>query len=93
MTIETLMLVYPDGDTQETDIPLKIDQLVDLNGRPLRLPVPSHRIIAYRVHKIRQTATRGEEVTRYYLELVTAAELIGLASRSPWERSGSAKRR
>jgi len=68
--------VFPDGDAQEIQGPLRIDELVDLNGRPLPLPLTSPRVIAYRVLKIRKREDKGEEATYHYLELVSAAELL-----------------
>ena len=58
---------------------MRIDQLVDLNGNPLAVPLATHRMIAYRVQKIRVSEDRAEEKTRYYLELVTGAELLSLS--------------
>lgn len=75
MTIETTYLVYPDGETQETEAKLRINQLVDMNGFSLRLPLADPRIIAYRVHKIRRQETRGESNLYFYLELVPVSEL------------------
>lgn len=75
MTIFENYVVYPDGDSQEVDERLDIDELVDLNGRPLALPLPTLRIIAYRVVKIRHSEERGVYSVYHYLELVPAAEL------------------
>jgi hypothetical protein len=68
--------VFPDGDVQEIGGPLRIDSLVDLNGRPLALPLATSRMIAYRVVKIRKKEERGEEASYHYLELVPATELL-----------------
>lgn len=81
MTLTYRFLVYPDGDTQEAATPLSIGRLVDLNGYPVGLPLPTSRMIVYRVYKIRTSEERGEEVTYYHLELVTGDELISLARR------------
>jgi hypothetical protein len=75
MTYPEYYAVFPDGDTQELDGPLRIDALVDLNARPLELPLSTERMIAYRVAKIRRQEGRGEEATYHYLELVPTAEL------------------
>jgi len=77
MTIETHWLVYPDGDRQETEVRLRIDQLVDMNGYSLHLPLRDPQIIAYRVFRIRNVESRGELNTLYYLELVPVYELNG----------------
>jgi hypothetical protein len=79
MTIFTSYLVYPDGDTQETENRLTVNQFVDMNGFPVSLPIASHKMIIYRVFKIRRADERGEETTYYHLELVTGIELVSLA--------------
>ena len=76
MTIDEYYLMYPEGECQELEAPLRIDELVDLNGRPLPLPLTSPRIIAYRVVKIRQTEERGVHAIFHYVELVAASELL-----------------
>ncbi len=77
MTIYEYFIVFPDGERQEVPGPLRFDDLVDLNGRHLDLPLPTARMIAYRVVKIRNTEERGEAKSYHYLELVPAAELEG----------------
>jgi hypothetical protein len=75
MTIDEYYIVYPEGECQELEAPLRIDQLVDLNGRPLPLPLPSPRVIAYRITKVRHTEERGVHAVFHYAELVSASEL------------------
>jgi len=82
MTIPEFFAVFPDGDTQELPGPLRIDQLVDLNGRPLPLPLATDRIIAYRVAKIRRQEGRGEEASYHYLELVPVTDLAAYCRRN-----------
>ena len=74
-------LVYPDGDQQEIDFDPAFDDLVDLNGRPLAMPLTSARIIAYRVAKIRRVEEKGQDTVLYHLELVPSWELEGLVHR------------
>ncbi|HOX32276.1 MAG TPA: hypothetical protein PLB91_08090 [Spirochaetales bacterium] len=76
MTTYEYYIVYPEGEEQEIPGKLGIDELVDLNGRPLGLPLPSARTIAYRVVKIRHQEERGIYSIRHYLELVPARELL-----------------
>jgi hypothetical protein len=76
MTIDEYYIVYPEGECQEIELPLRIDELVDLNGRALPLPLASPRIIAYRIVKIRHTEERGVHAVLHYAELVSAAELL-----------------
>jgi hypothetical protein len=81
MTLYSKRLIYPDGDTQEVDHRLSINQLVDLNGRPLNLPLPTDRMIVYRVYKITTDTPRGEEITSYHLELLRRDELWEIIAR------------
>jgi hypothetical protein len=80
MTIDEYLIQYPDGESQELETPLRIDQLVDLNGRALPLPLPSPRVIAYRVVKIRHQEERGVHRVTHYVELVPARELLAYCS-------------
>jgi len=73
------MIVYPEGDTMEIEHELRVNQLVDLNGNPLPLPLPSARMIVYRVWKVSTRAERNTEELFYHLELVTRPELEGVA--------------
>jgi hypothetical protein len=68
-------IVFPEGDTQEIDGPLAINQMVDLNGRPLHPPLPTYRMIAFRVVKISTRQTRNEEIREHYVEIIPANEL------------------
>ncbi len=58
-----------------------MNQLVDLNGNVLALPLPTSRMIVYRVWKVStETTHRHEENVFYHLELVTRPELQSAAS-------------
>ena len=61
---------------QRYSVPLNINQIVDLNGFPLNLPVRTSKTIAYRVFKIQKKENLGEEVTLYHLELIGRKELL-----------------
>ena len=76
MTTYSRFLVYPDGDTQEAASQLQVNQIVDLNGIPLTPPLPTVRMIVYRVYKITAGESRGEHTTRYHLELVKREEML-----------------
>jgi hypothetical protein len=76
MTIETNYVVFPEGDTQEIPRGLRIDQIVDHNGFPLELPLPTARMIAFRVVRIRHCEERGMLDILHYLELIPAQELM-----------------
>jgi len=80
--VRTITIVYPEGDSREIEHDLRVNQLVDLNGNPLPLPLPSARMIVYRVWKVStHTTHRHEENVFYHLELMTRPELEGAAAR------------
>jgi hypothetical protein len=79
MHIEEHYIVYPEGDSQEISGPLRFNQLVGLNGVPVELPLPSPKMIVYRVYKMSKDEKKGETTSYYYLELVTGEELHSLA--------------
>jgi hypothetical protein len=75
MFMKSNYVIYPEGDTQEIDHRLTINQLVDLNGFPLPLPLPTCKMIAYRVYKINVKTPKGQEIREHFLELVNVHEL------------------
>lgn len=79
--VETRFIVYPEGDTREIQHALRVNELVDLNGGPLPLPLPTSRMIVYRVWKITTAAERHESSVRFHLERVTRPELERLSVR------------
>ncbi len=68
-------IVFPEGETQEIPGPLRVNLLVDMNGKPLGLPLKTSKQIVYRVTAQRTRETRNGEERFYLLELVPAAEL------------------
>jgi hypothetical protein len=78
MFMTSHFIVYPEGDEQEIQFPLRFGSLVGLNGVMLRPPLPTHKMIAYRVYKIRKDERRGEENTYYHLEQLGPDEMISL---------------
>jgi hypothetical protein len=79
--LHSFVIVYPEGDSLEIAHRLRVNQLVDLNGNALFPPLPTARMIAYRVWKIATRSERGSEETSYHLELVTRPELEGLTGK------------
>jgi len=69
-------IVFPEGDTQEIQGRLRFNQLVDINGNPLELPLPTNRMIVFRVAKIKTDDYKGGSTTYHYLEQVSAGELL-----------------
>jgi hypothetical protein len=81
MRSDECYIVYPEGDIQEIPGRLRINQLVDINGRPLPLPLANPRIIAFRVERISVKEHRGGAETYHYLGLVGANELASYVGR------------
>lgn len=82
MTLQENYIVYPDGEQQEIDFSLRVNQVVDLNGRPLRLSWPPPRVIAYRIYKVRTAEETG------YLRRLHYAELMNMEQLASFVRSG-----
>ena len=68
-------IVYPDGDTQEIDGRLSFNQMVDVNGNPIDLPLQSNRMLVFRVEKIKTNDYKGGSETYHFLEQVSARDL------------------
>lgn len=79
MTATIYKLKYPEGDDLEIEHSLNFNQIVDLNGNPLRLPISSPQMIVYRVYRVSTREERKEVTKYYYLELIVGQELLGLA--------------
>lgn len=75
MQLTTRRIIFPEGDCQEIEHSLRINQLVDLNGFPMAVPITMNKMIVYRVYKMRTTSSRGEDIIDYYIELVRKPEL------------------
>ncbi|MDR1930709.1 MAG: hypothetical protein LBQ44_08785 [Treponema sp.] len=75
MFIEEFYIVFPEGDVQEVSGRLPFNALVDLNGNPLSLPLPTNKMIVFRVAGIKTSENRGSSETFHLLELMSAEEL------------------
>ncbi|MDR2552442.1 MAG: hypothetical protein LBD31_04655 [Treponema sp.] len=76
MFIEEFYVVFPEGDVQEIPGRLPINALVDMNGRVLTLPLPTNRMIVFRVARIKTEENKGSRETCHFLELMGAEELL-----------------
>ena len=76
MTFYLNYIKYPEGDSREIEHELSINQLVDLNGFPLQIPLKTLKIIVYKVYKISTTESTGKQIRLFHLELVTTDELL-----------------
>jgi hypothetical protein len=79
--LQTRVVRYPEGDEREIERGLAVNQMVDLNGNPLALPLATAKTIVYRVWKVTTTEERKSELITYHLELVTRPELETLTTR------------
>jgi hypothetical protein len=75
MFTDEYFIVFPEGDVQEIPGRLTLNAVVDINGNPLRLPLPTNRIIAFRIGGIKVNENKGGNETYHYLELLSAEEL------------------
>jgi hypothetical protein len=75
MHLTTRRIVYPEGDGREIGHTLSINQLVDINGFPLAPPLPTVKMIVYRVFRIATESLKGEDIVRYHLEQLWRDEL------------------
>jgi hypothetical protein len=78
MFMNDYFIVFPEGDVQEIPGRLRVNSIVDINGNELASPLPSNRIIAFRVSGIRVKENRGGNETYHHLELMSAEELLPL---------------
>ncbi|MDR2953325.1 MAG: hypothetical protein LBU82_08805 [Treponema sp.] len=69
-------IVFPEGDIQKTNGRLPINAIVDINGRPLSLPLPTNKMIAFRIARIKTDENKGGNKTYHFLELLSAEELL-----------------
>jgi len=83
VTLDEYYLIYPDGDSQEIEGPLEINQVVDMNGRPVRISFPAPRMVAYRIFRISHQEERGIRRRLHFSELMNMDELNSYA-RNPF---------
>jgi hypothetical protein len=76
MFMNEYFIVFPEGDVQEISGRLPINEIVDINGNSLPLPLPSSRVIAFRVARVKTDENKGGNETYHYLELLSAEELL-----------------
>jgi hypothetical protein len=73
---EEFYIVFPEGDVQEVGRRLPFNALVDMNGNPLSPPLPTNKMIVFRVARIKTSENRGGNETFHFLELMSAGELL-----------------
>lgn len=75
MTLYEFHIVYPEGESREVKNGLNLSDILDINGNPLELPLPTNRMIAYQISKKRTIENKGIVTTVYYLEQLNSDEL------------------
>ncbi len=81
MTFDTIIIVYPEGDQREIERNLQINELVDINGYPVRLPLDTPKMIVYRVFRKSTSDTNNGPVIKYHLEQLTITETAAISKR------------
>ena len=76
MFISEFFLVFPEGDVQEIQGRLPFNALVDMNGNVLTLPLPTNKMIVFKVARIKTDEKKGSNETYHYLDLLSAEELL-----------------
>jgi hypothetical protein len=76
MYISEYFIVFPEGDVQEISGRLPFNALVDMNGNPLSLPLPTNKMIVFKVAAIKTDEKKGSSETYHFLELLSAEELL-----------------
>ena len=69
-------MVFPEGDLQEIQGRLPFNALVDMNGNVLYPPLPTNKMIVFRVNGIKTEEKKGSSETYHFLELLSADELL-----------------
>ena len=74
--MEEFFIVFPEGDVQEVPGRLPFNTLVDMNGNVLSLPLPTSKMIVFRVARIKTNENKGSNETFHFLEMMSAEELL-----------------
>jgi hypothetical protein len=76
MFISEYYLVFPEGDVQEISGRLPFNSLVDMNGNVLSLPLPTNKMIVFKVAGIKTEEKKGSSETYHFLDMLSAEELL-----------------
>ena len=75
MQMNEYFIVFPEGDVQEIERRLPFNSLVDMNGNVLSPPLPTNRMIVFKVKGIKTNEKTGVSETYHFLDLISAEEL------------------
>lgn len=76
MTLYEYYIIYPEGESLEIPSALPAACLLDLNGNPIKPPLPTNKMIAYQIAGKRTREERGTVKIFYILEQLNAQELL-----------------
>jgi hypothetical protein len=76
MFMNEFFIVFPEGDIQEVSGRISLNELVDVNGRELELPLATNKMIVFRVARVKVEENKGGNETFHFLELMSAEELL-----------------
>jgi hypothetical protein len=76
MFISEYFIVFPEGDVQEIKGRLPFNSLVDMNGNVLTPPLPTNKMIVFKVAGIKTDEKKGSSETYHFLDLLSAEELL-----------------
>ena len=76
MFISEYFIVFPEGDVQEVRGRLPFNALVDMNGNVLNPPLPTNKMIVFKVAAIKTEERTGVSETYHFLDLLSAGELL-----------------
>ena len=76
MYISEYFIVFPEGDAQEIQGRLPFNSLVDMNGNVLSLPLPTNKMIVFKVAGIKTEEKKGTSETYHFLDILSAEELL-----------------
>jgi hypothetical protein len=76
MFISEYFIVFPEGDIQEIHGQLPFNALVDMNGNVLSPPLPTNKMIVFKVDGIKTEEKKGSNETYHFLELLSVEELL-----------------
>jgi hypothetical protein len=76
MYIREYFIVFPEGDVQEIEGRLPFNTLVDMNGNVLSLPLPTNKMIVFKVNGIKTEEKKGSSQTFHFLDLLSVEELL-----------------
>nr|AGS54376.1 hypothetical protein [uncultured bacterium contig00015] len=76
MFIREYFIIFPEGDAQEISGRLPFNAIVDMNGNVLTPPLPTNKMIAFRVTGIKTEEEKGSSRTFHFLELLGAEDLL-----------------